>query len=484
VSTIRKNIGSGIFYTAISKYSSVVISIIISAVLARLLTPAEFGVVAIVMVFISFFNLLSNFGLGPAIVQNKSLSQEDIESIFSFSIGLGFLLSIIFFAAAPLIASFYNDNTLIILSRLMSIAILFHSLQVVPNALNIKKLRFKQIGIISVLVHFTSGSVAILLAYLGFSYYALVINSILSGILLFVAYYLMAPVKIIFRIRLGAIRKIAKFSVFQFLFSFINYFSRNADNLLIGKFFSASALGYYDKSYRLMMMPVQNLTHVITPVLHPVLSNYQDDKKIIYNAYLKVVKLLATIGFPLSIFLFFSASEIINIMFGSQWDQSIPIFKLLALTVGIQMVLSSTGSIFQATNRTDLMFYAGFIGAVLMLSGISLGVFVGKSLVAIGYCLIVAFILNLLTGFFLLINTALNTSFIKFLGIFIFPLLITFGVGLTLFFVSSIELDNLLLSISLKIIVSIFSFGIIFSFSKENREMYNEYLGKKLRKRL
>ena len=131
------------------------------------------------------------------------------------------------------------------------------------------------------------------------------------------------------------------------MFNFINYFSRNADNILIGKFFSSSALGYYDKSYRLMMVPVQNLTHVITPVLMPVLSKFQDDKRMVVDAYSKVTKLLATIGFPLSVFLYFSASEIIYILYGAQWEQSIPIFKLLALTVGIQVVLSSTGSIFK-----------------------------------------------------------------------------------------------------------------------------------------
>ena len=203
--------------------------------------------------------------------------------------------------------------------------------------------------------------VAIILASLGFSYYALIINSILSGLLIFIAYYYLSPIKPSLVIRFSSIRKISKFSTFQFLFTFINYFAVNTDNLLIGKYFSPSALGFYDKAYKLMLMPVQNLTFVITPVLHPVLSEYQNEKKVIYDAYYKIVKLLAIIGFPLSVFLYFNASEIINIMYGPQWDQSIPVFKLLALTVGIQIVLSSTGSIFQATNRTDLLFYAGLI---------------------------------------------------------------------------------------------------------------------------
>ena len=269
---IRKNMRSGVFYTALSRYSNIVISIVIGATLARLLTPKEFGIVAIISVFISFFNLLSNFGISPAIVQHKALTDDDVSSIFSFSIIFGLILSVIFFFAAPFIASFYNEPVLISLSRLMALAILFNSLQVVPNALNLKNLRFKQIGIISIVVHIISGIVAIILAYLGFSYYALVINSILSGLLISAAYYYLAPVKPSFLIRLSSLQKIAQSSTYQFLFQFINYFAGNTDNLLIGKYFSASALGFYDKAYKLMLMPVQNLTFVITPVLHPVLS--------------------------------------------------------------------------------------------------------------------------------------------------------------------------------------------------------------------
>ena len=149
MSNLRKNIGSGIFYTALSKYSNVFISIFIGAILARLLTPDEFGIVAIVTVFISFFNLLSNIGLGPAVVQFKELTDKDIESIFSFSLLFGLSLSIIFYFSAPLIASFYDKSELINLSRLMALAILFQALRIVPNALLLKKLKFKEIGLIS-----------------------------------------------------------------------------------------------------------------------------------------------------------------------------------------------------------------------------------------------------------------------------------------------------------------------------------------------
>lgn len=483
MTSIRKSLGSGIFYTALAKYSGIIISIVIGAVLARLLTPEEFGIVALVTVFVSFFNLLSDFGLGPAVVQNQSLDDKDVHSIFSFSILLGFLLSGLFFLAAPLIAGFYNEPELINVSRLLSLAILFYSLQIIPKALFQKALKFKLIGLIAVIVQSFSGVVAIILAYAGFSYYALVIQSILVSGISLVIFYSLKPVKIVWRIQFSAIRKIIRFSSFQFMFNFINYFSRNADSILIGKFLGSAPLGYYDKSYRLMMMPVQNLTHVITPVLMPVLSKYQDDKNFIFNSYQKIVELLAIIGFPLSVFLYFSAGDIIHILYGPQWTQSIPVFKLLALTIGIQIVLSSTGSIFQTINRTDLLFISGLLSAITMVGGICYGIFIGKTLEAVGYGLIIAFTINFFQGFFFLVHKALNKSLIIFLKVFGFPLFIAIVMSVFLWIFATIEPGSIVVAFIAKIGIAGLTFvGLVMS-RKEYRSFIKNELHKSIKRK-
>jgi len=477
--TIRKNITSGVLYTGITRYSGILISIIIGAILARLLSPAEFGMVALVTVFISFFNILSNVGIGPAVIQNKELTEEDVQSIFLFSIFLGFVLALGFFLSSTLIASFYNNTELILLTRLLSLTVLFSAFGIVPNALLLKKLKFKQVGVATIIVQLFSGVFAVFFAYKGFSYYALVYKSIFDSFFTFLLFYWLSSIKLKFNLQKSAIKKIMRFSTFQFLFNFINYFSRNTDNLLIGKFISPAALGYYDKSYQLMMMPVQNLTHVITPVLHPVLSAFHNDKNKIYNSYLKVVKLLATIGFPLSVFLYFAAPEIIYILYGTQWEQSVPVFKILALTVGIQMVLSSSGAIFQAVNRTDLLFYSGTLSAVFMVSGICYGIFVGKSIEAVGYGLIGAFVINFFQGFYMLIKIALEFSFLKFLKILFFPLLISSAIALVLWSISGTRFQNNIFSFLVKSLSACFTFSILFLSMKKNRNFVKNILGKK-----
>ena len=201
MTSVRKSLSSGIFYTTIAKYSSVFFSIFIGAVLARLLTPAEFGIVALVTVFVSFFNLLSDFGIGQAVIQNQTLRDKDVHSIFSFSIILGFLLSGLFFFTAPFIAKFYNETELINISRLLALTVLLNSLQVIPKALLQKALKFKQIGIITVIIQLMSGVIAIILALKGFSYYAIVIQSILNGLCTLIVFYFLAPIKIVLRDR-------------------------------------------------------------------------------------------------------------------------------------------------------------------------------------------------------------------------------------------------------------------------------------------
>lgn len=473
-----KTLGPGIIYSAFARYGGVIISLVIGAILARLLSPEEFGIVALISVYLTFFNLLSDFGLGSAVVHNQTLTSEDIRSIFSFSVILALVLAFLFFISAPIISNFYNKDVLLPVMRYLSLSVLFQSLLAVPQALIQKDLRFKQIGIITLSVQLITGVVSIVLAYIGFSFYALVIQSVLASFISFFVFYWLSPISFNICLNWLSIRKVLRFSSFQFLFNFINYFSRNADNILIAKFMGSSALGFYDKSYRLMLMPVQNLTHVVTPVLLPVLSKYQDDKDYIFQSYLKVVRLLAVVGFPLSVLLYFSASEIIHLLFGSQWGQSVPVFKLLSLTVGIQIVLSSTGAIFQAVNRTDLLFISGLLGSVIMISGISYGIFFGKNLEAIGYGLIVAFAFSFFQGFYFLIVVVFKYSYFKFLKIFVFPIFVSLVIFGFLFFVNQLSLINLFYFLLLKTLFSFLLFLIMISFNSYYREKLFQFMSK------
>src|SRR5690606_37860167 len=163
-------------------------------------------------------------------------------------------------------------------------------------------------------------------------------------------------------------------------YNFFYYFSRNIDNLFIGKYLGSVALGYYDKSYKLMIMPIQNLTNVIASVLHPVLAKYQDDREIIAINNLKLVKLASIIRLPLRVFVFFSYNEIILIMYGSDWNSSIIPFQYLAISVGFQIVSSSARGVFQALGSTKLLFISVLFTFILTTISLYIGIFRYSSL--------------------------------------------------------------------------------------------------------
>uniref|UniRef100_UPI0026EB6775 oligosaccharide flippase family protein n=1 Tax=Alkalibaculum bacchi TaxID=645887 RepID=UPI0026EB6775 len=243
------------------KYTNIFVQLIYSAILARILSPEDFGVVAVVTVFTTFFSLIANIGIGPAIIQHRNIDEEDINHLFSLTIYIGLVIGILFALFSIPISIFYDDSVYIPIGALLAISLLFNTVNIVPNSLLLKAQRFKLVNLRLVLVSVLSAIPTIILALIGFKYYALVIHSILVSFITFIWNFSTVKLKFVLKINTDSYKKIKGFSSYQFAFSLVNYFSRNLDNLLIGKFVGNSALGFYDKSYRLMLYPVQNLTH-------------------------------------------------------------------------------------------------------------------------------------------------------------------------------------------------------------------------------
>lgn len=446
--SVKKRFVSGVFFTALAKYSGLVIQIAVTAVLARLLTPEDFGIVALATVLIQFFNTLSEAGLGPAVIQRKELSRSNHDSIFTLSLFVGVGLSLLFFSASGLIAEYYDNEKLRGICKWLSLQILINSLDVVPQSLLLKDERFKILGIRTVVVQFLTGVVSIYAAYTGWGIYSLVISALMSSsLLLFVNYYL-RPLKLNFHF--GCIKQIASFSVFQFMFNIINYFGRNMDKMLVGKFIGMSQLGYYEKSYRLMILPLNNITFVITPVLHPIFSNFQNDIQSMSEKYFKLLKFIGYIAFPLTALLYFTAEELVLIFFGNQWEPSVPAFRILALTAGLQVINSTSGSIFQAINGTKQLFICGLVSTIVSLIGLLIAVLLFKSIISVAILFDITTVFTVFFSYFVLFRQ-MQIPYHKLFIIFRQPfLLMLVEFGLMFMFVYICPLSNLFLSLILK----------------------------------
>lgn len=412
----------GIFYSALGKYSNVVIQLLVTAILSRILTPDEYGVVAVVNVFLIFFQMLADFGIGPALIQNKTLTKQDINSIFGFSLYLALFLGVIFSFLGYPISAFYNNEVYKPISMVLAVTLFFYGILVVPQSLLLREKKFSTVNIVMILANIAAGVVSIVLAINGFSYYSLIISNTVKAALLFIVFYIKTDLIVQLKIDIKPLKKIFSFSKNQFLFNFINYFSRNLDSVLIGRYLSSSSLAFYDKAYQVSLYPNQILTNVISPVIQPIMSDYETDFKKIKDVYLKITSILATIGLPLSVFLFFNSNEIILFLFGNQWGDSVGAFQILALSVWIQMISSSSGAIFQSANRTDLLLLSGILSAVVTITAITIGVIAG-SIEYVALMVILAFTINFIQMNYLLMYRLFQSNFAGVIKVLIKPII-------------------------------------------------------------
>jgi PST family polysaccharide transporter len=196
---------SSTIYIAITKYSNILIGLIITATLSRLLTPDDFGLIAIVSVLVVFFNLFGELGIGAAIIQKKELSQQDIGSIFSFTIFIGLVLATIFFSMSSLVGSFYNQLVLINICQLFSISIFVSCTNIVPNALLLKEKKFKFLMFRQLSIQLVCGTFGIFSALAGWGVYALLLHSISSALFTFLVNYIHNPIKTV-KISISSLR--------------------------------------------------------------------------------------------------------------------------------------------------------------------------------------------------------------------------------------------------------------------------------------
>ena len=390
-----------------AKYSTLFVQVIITAILARLLTPGEFGAVAIITVFIAFFTMISDVGIGTAVIQFDTLDENDYRGLFSFSFILGFVLMGLFCLLSNPLAYFYQDESIGVLCLAASPSLLFSSLNMVPNGLMLKRKLFLSVGVRLIVVTVISGLIGIISAFIGLGPYALILQSVSSSLFIFLWNFIRMPGKG-WNIHFGsALKKVYSYSLFQFGFSLINYFNRSLANLLIGRFLGTEALGYYDKAYKLTTYPLSSLSGVISSVLQPFMAEYQNMEEVMFRYFIRIERFVSLVGVPIVALLFCCSNEIIVIVYGDNWIESVAPFQFLVLSLYIQFLGNPTGAFYQSLGRTDLLFQQGVINSLIMIAGLVTGLMLGSvSSVALGVS--IAFIAQAIPMIHLMVKVAFH----------------------------------------------------------------------------
>jgi len=380
----KKSIRGGVM-TMLAQAVTIAVQLISTVVLARLLSPSDYGVMAMVMAVTAFAGLFREMGLSSAAIQKKDLTNGQQSNLFWLNVGMGSLLTLIVACGAPLVAWFYKKPELTIVTLALSANFIIGSLATQHSAMLVRNMQFGRKSIATISGAIVTPIVTVVLALQGKGYWALVWGALAGGAVTTLSTLWLSPFRPEHPSRGQGIREMLGFGANVTAFEIVNYFARNLDNILIGRMWGASALGNYSRAYQLLMFPITAIRGPINSVAFPVMSRLQDEPQAYRAYYRRIIMVVANLTMPISAFLFVASTPLILLALGEKWTEVSPIFSILAITAFIQTPYSFTGMIQLSLGRGGKYFRMGLVGALLASLGFCIGVLWGPKGVAIAY---------------------------------------------------------------------------------------------------
>ncbi len=368
--------------------------------MARLLTPQDYGLIGMVAVVTGFVSMYRDLGLSAATIQRSEISHGQISTLFWVNVLLSLGVTLVTAGLAPLIAWFYGDPRLIWITVVTAGGFLISGIAVQHEALLRRQMRYftlAMIGLTSMVIGYVVG---IIMAWRGFSYWALVSSQlavVITSTFLTVTLCRWIPG---LPKRNTGVRSMLRFGGNLTGFTTINYFSRNLDNLLIGRFWGAQQLGLYTRAYQLMGLPIDQINEPITSVAVPSLSRLTDSPESYRKAYLRMLEKIALLTMPIVVLMIVTSDWIIRIVLGSQWVGATQIFVLLGITALFQPIANTTGWLLISQGRTNHMLQWGLISGPIIMASIVAGLPWGAVGVAASYAFTRVFIVDPLLYWF------------------------------------------------------------------------------------
>lgn len=375
----------GGFFSIASNGIRFLIGLISTVVLARLLSPSAFGLIAMAVAFTGFLEMFKDMGLSMATIQRREISHEQVNSLFWLNVVISILLMILTIAIAPLLAMFYNDPRLTSITAISSFGFLLGGLTAQHESLLIRQMQFGKLAIINIISMTIGTATGIVLAFSGARYWALVFMPMASNTANVIGVWLLCGWRPSRPKKAEGLRSMIAFGSHLTGFNILNYFARNLDDVLIGRFWGAGQLGFYSKAYNLLLIPVTQINEPITSVAIPALSSLQDDDNAFKAYFLKTLTILVTVTLPISVLVIIFSKQIVLLMLGDQWIDAVPIFQYLAISMIVQPVGNTVGWLYIAKGQTNKMLRYGFWGILLIIFSFFAGLPWGPKGIALAY---------------------------------------------------------------------------------------------------
>jgi O-antigen/teichoic acid export membrane protein len=380
----RKSMRGGAV-TLAAQASMFVLQILGTLILARLLTPADFGLISMVAVLINLGQLFREAGLSTATIQQERITPEQVSTLFWANAMFSVVLGLVLLACAPLVALFYHEPALAGVTAALAVSFTLGGLANQHVALLQRNLFFRATAVIQVAPQAAYLVTATILALVGWRYWALVGGTIVqAAFTLLLAYTLCRWLPGRPRRGVGA-GSMLKFGGNVLGFNVANYFSRNLDNILIGRYLGPAPLGLYAKAYSLFMMPITQIRSPIMQVALPVLSSLRNEPERYVKYYHRILSVMSFLTVPLTLLCAFEAGFLIRVLLGPQWVAAVPVFRILAITALVQPIASTRGLVMLTHGFSRRYFHWGVINAVVVCGAFFAGLPYGINGVAAAY---------------------------------------------------------------------------------------------------
>ncbi len=352
--TMRKQILSGLKWTAGAKIVSQIITWGITLIVMRLLTPGDYGLLAMASVFIAFMLMIAEAGLSNALVQKKEIDETSLRQIFGIVITVNICFLVIFNLLSPVIANFFGDERLVPIMRVLSLQFLFVIVSTIPAALLHRELKFKNLSLIELITGVFSSVLVLIMAFADYGVWSLVIGSTFGGFIRALTIYFSAP---FYKLPIFSLQGMSGFLSFGgnlTVARFLSFFFNQADILIVGKLLGKEMLGYYSVAMHLASLPVQRVTSILYQVTFPIFSRFQDDRERLGETMIKAMHALSFFAFPVLWGIASIANEFVLYFLGGKWQDAILPLQLLALIMPLRMLINFSVSVTDSYGRPDV----------------------------------------------------------------------------------------------------------------------------------
>lgn len=371
--SLKQKAASGMVWTLLQKYSTMFIQFLSGIILARLLTPHDYGCIGMLAIFMVLAEAFVDGGFGAALIQKKRPTQKDYSTIFWWNLCMAFLMYAILFVCAPAIAKFYDIPLLRDVLRVQGLVLFIYAFNIVQRNQLMKNLNFKVLSIVTIITALISLGVTIFMAYNGFGVWALVAQGLISSAIPAIFFWFFIKWRPIFAFSKKSFKDLFSFGVYMFLTHLVNSFGQQIQGLLIGKTYNPTTMGYYSKAHGTEKLASNSISSVMTQVTYPLYAEAQDNPQMLISMVKRLTMTLSYITMPLMFILILLGKPIFILLYSDRWLASVPYFQVLCIAGLANCLMAVNTQTIAAIGKSHIMFRWTLVKRIVGIAAIFFG---------------------------------------------------------------------------------------------------------------